>query len=42
MSTIALARPLTRVTERTVFTAATGLAALHGLDDAFLHRQPGV
>jgi hypothetical protein len=31
-----------RVTETTVFTAAAAVAALHGLDDAFLHRQPGV
>jgi hypothetical protein len=46
MPTIALERPRralgVRVTEATVFTAATGVAALHALDDAFLHRQPGV
>jgi dienelactone hydrolase len=29
-------------TETIVFTVAVGVAALHGLDDAFLGRQPGV
>lgn len=28
--------------EAAVFAAATGAGLLHGLDDAFLHRQPGV
>ena len=28
--------------ERLVFVAATGVALLHALDDAFLNRQPGV
>lgn len=27
---------------RVVFTAATAIALVHALDDAFLHRQPGV
>jgi hypothetical protein len=40
MSAIAL--PRTRITQRAVFTAAVGVAALHALDDAFLGRQPGV
>src|SRR4051812_26960323 len=48
--TIALERPpqlapggiRRRDVETTVFTAATGVAALHALDDAFLDRQPGV
>jgi dienelactone hydrolase len=31
-----------RVTEFGVFAAATGVAVLHALDDAFLNRQPGV
>jgi fermentation-respiration switch protein FrsA (DUF1100 family) len=31
-----------RVTELTVFCAATGVAVLHALDDAFLNRQPGI
>jgi len=31
-----------RVTEAGVFTAATAVALLHALDDAFLDRQPGV
>ena len=46
MSTIALERPRaalgSRITETTVFSAAVGVAALHALDDAFLHRQPGL
>jgi hypothetical protein len=35
-------RRRSRVTEARVFTAATAIALLHALDDAFLHRQPGV
>ncbi|MDA0162988.1 alpha/beta hydrolase [Solirubrobacter ginsenosidimutans] len=31
-----------RTPETVVFTAATGVALLHALDDAFLGRQPGV
>ena len=47
MQTIALEKPAprrrrVRVTEFSVFAAATGVAVLHALDDAFLHRQPGV
>ena len=47
MQTIALPSPSrqrrrTRVTEAGVFTAAVAVALLHALDDAFLHRQPGV
>jgi fermentation-respiration switch protein FrsA (DUF1100 family) len=30
------------MTSRQIFTAATAVAVLHGLDDAFLHRGPGV
>lgn len=30
------------MTSRQIFTTATGVAILHGLDDAFLHRGPGV
>jgi len=47
MQTIVLEKPARtrsrlRVTEAGVFTAATGVALLHALDDAFLDRQPGV
>ena len=47
MQTITLERPAprrsrARVTQFGVFAAATGVAVLHALDDAFLHRQPGV
>jgi dienelactone hydrolase len=31
-----------RVTTYLVFAVATGVALLHALDDAFLHRQPGL
>src|SRR5215213_4580879 len=31
-----------RSTEALVFSVATAVGLLHGLDDAFLHRQPGV
>jgi uncharacterized protein len=31
-----------RSPETVVFTAATAIALVHALDDAFLHRQPGV
>src|SRR3954451_14401570 len=30
------------MTSRRIFTAAAAVAVLHGLDDAFLHRGPGV
>jgi hypothetical protein len=30
------------MTTRAVFTAATAVAVVHGLDDAFVHRGPGV
>src|SRR5829696_3864070 len=47
MQTIALEKPAprrrrARVTEAAVFLAGTGIAVVHALDDAFLHRQPGV
>jgi hypothetical protein len=47
MQTITLEKPVprrrrVRVTEAAVFTAATLVALVHALDDAFLHRQPGV
>jgi hypothetical protein len=47
MQTITLEKPAprrrrVRVTEFGVFAAATGVAVLHALDDAFLGRQPGV
>ena len=47
MQTITLEKPAprgrrVRVTEAAVFLAGTGIAVLHALDDAFLHRQPGV
>jgi uncharacterized protein len=35
-------RPARRSREALVFTGATAVALLHALDDAFLHRQPGV
>ena len=35
-------RTRTAITEYGVFAAATGVATVHALDDAFLHRQPGV
>jgi dienelactone hydrolase len=35
-------RRAARSGEALVFTAATAVALLHALDDAFLHRQPGV
>jgi len=35
-------RPARRSREALVFSAATAVAVLHALDDAFLHRQPGV
>jgi len=31
-----------RAPQTTVFAAATAVALLHALDDAFLHREPGV
>jgi uncharacterized protein len=36
------ARALLRSPEVLVFSGATAVALLHALDDAFLHRQPGV
>ncbi len=35
-------RALPRVTTQLVFAVATAVALLHALDDAFLHRQPGL
>ena len=35
-------RPARRSREALVFTGAIAVALLHALDDAFLHRQPGV
>ena len=35
-------RAARRVPEAVVFSAATAVALLHALDDAFLHREPGV
>ena len=35
-------QPARRSREALVFTGATAVALLHALDDAFLHRQPGV
>ena len=35
-------RPARRTPEVVVFSAATAVALLHALDDAFLHREPGV
>src|SRR5215218_1643270 len=47
MQTIALQKPAprrrrVRITETGVFAAATAVAVVHALDDAFPHRQPGV
>jgi len=35
-------RPVRRSREALVFSGATAVALVHALDDAFLHRQPGV